>query len=168
MWRDLCRSELGPEIMHANSHANMVAFMIDIVYDRGRGVMNMPNIKPISDLRNYSDVLKDVDTYHRVYLTRNGHGEYGILTMEEIDKLDRYRAAYQLFIRLKNAMKSADKESGISINELEKMLDMEAGEGNAASSRQHRSLEERAGDFGGKLGPYEEFDWGEPVGRERW
>ncbi len=128
----------------------------------------MPNIKPISDLRNYSEVLKEVDMYHRVYLTRNGHGEYGILTMEEVDRLDRYRAAYQLFIKLKNAVKNADKEGGISMSELEKMIDMELGEGNAAHLRRHRSLEERAEDFGGKLGPYEEFEWGEPVGRERW
>lgn len=34
--------------------------------------------------------------------------------------------------------------------------------------KQHRTLEERAKEYGGKLGPYEEFDWGEPVGRERW
>ena len=32
----------------------------------------------------------------------------------------------------------------------------------------HRTLEERATAFGGKLGPYEEYDWGEPVGREVW
>ena len=36
----------------------------------------MPNIKPISDLRNYTEVLKEVDVSSRVYLTRNGHGEY--------------------------------------------------------------------------------------------
>lgn len=42
----------------------------------------MPNIKPISDLRNYTEVLKEVDTTSRVYLTRNGHGEYGILTID--------------------------------------------------------------------------------------
>jgi len=35
----------------------------------------MPNIKPISDLRNYTDVLREVDQTSRVYLTRNGHGE---------------------------------------------------------------------------------------------
>ena len=58
----------------------------------------MPNIKPISDLRNYTDVLKEVDTSKRVYLTRNGHGEYGILTMDEIDELDRMKAAYTLFV----------------------------------------------------------------------
>ena len=49
----------------------------------------MPNIKPVSDLRNYTDVLKEVDASSRVYLTRNGHGAYGILTMAEIDELDR-------------------------------------------------------------------------------
>ena len=32
--------------------------------------------------------------------------------------------------------------------------------------RAHRTLEERAAAFGGKLGPYEEYDWGEPQGRE--
>lgn len=32
----------------------------------------------------------------------------------------------------------------------------------------HRTLEERAAEYGGKLGPYQEFDWGEPVGREVW
>ena len=45
----------------------------------------MPNIKPISDLRNYTDILKQVDVSKRVYLKRNGHGEYGMLTMDEID-----------------------------------------------------------------------------------
>ena len=54
----------------------------------------MPSIKPISDLKNYIDDLKEVDISRRVYLTINGHAEYGILTMEEIDELDRLKAAY--------------------------------------------------------------------------
>ena len=29
----------------------------------------------------------------------------------------------------------------------------------------HRTLEERAAEFGGKLGPYEEFEWDELAGR---
>ena len=33
-------------------------------------------------------------------------------------------------------------------------------------SFRHRTLEERAAENGGKLGPYQEFDWGEPQGRE--
>lgn len=82
----------------------------------------MPNIKPISDLRNYTEVLKQVDVSNRVYLTRNGHGEYGILTMSEIDELDRYRDAYTFFSKLKKAEERADKEGWISADELEEEL----------------------------------------------
>lgn len=82
----------------------------------------MPNIKPISDLRNYTEVLKQVDASNRVYLTRNGHGEYGILTMAEIDELDRYRAAYTLISKLKKAEERADKEGWISADDAEKEL----------------------------------------------
>lgn len=32
----------------------------------------------------------------------------------------------------------------------------------------HMTLEERAAIYEGKLGPYEEFQWEEPVGREKW
>lgn len=84
----------------------------------------MPNIKPISDLRNYTDVLKQVDVSKRVYLTRNGHGEYGILTMEEIDELDRYRAAYQLITKLKKSEERANLEGWISSEDVEKELEV--------------------------------------------
>lgn len=82
----------------------------------------MPNIKPISDLRNYTDVLKEVDATSRVYLTRNGHGEYGILTMAEIDELDRYRAAYTLVSKLQKAEERAAKEGWIDADDLEEEL----------------------------------------------
>ena len=82
----------------------------------------MPNIKPVSDLRNYTEVLKEVDVSNRVYLTRNGHGQYVILTMAEIDELDRYRAAYTLFSKLKSSEERANKEGWISADDLEKEL----------------------------------------------
>ena len=82
----------------------------------------MPNIKPISDLRNYTDVLKEVDLSSRVYLTRNGHGEYGILTMAEIDELDRFNSAYELLSKLQKAEERADKEGWIDDYDLEKEL----------------------------------------------
>ena len=85
----------------------------------------MPNIKPISDLRNYTDVLKQVDVSKRVYLTRNGHGEYAILTMKEIDELDRYRAAYKLIEKLKTAEAQADVEGWISADALKRELGVE-------------------------------------------
>lgn len=84
----------------------------------------MPNIKPISDLRNYTEVLKEVDVSNRVYLTRNGHGEYGILTMAEIDELDRYRAAYKLLSKLNQAEERANEEGWISADDVEKELEV--------------------------------------------
>ena len=82
----------------------------------------MQNIKPVSDLRNYTEVLKEVDNSNRVYLTRNGHGEYGILTMDEIDELDRYRAAYTFLSKLQKAEERASKEGWIDADDLEKEL----------------------------------------------
>ncbi len=32
----------------------------------------------------------------------------------------------------------------------------------------HKALEERAAEYGGSLGNFEEFDWGGPKGRELW
>ena len=81
----------------------------------------MPNIKPISDLRNYTEVLKEVDVSNRVYLTRNGHGEYGILTMQEIDELDRLKVTYTLFSNLQKAEERAQKEGWIDAEDVEKM-----------------------------------------------
>ena len=43
----------------------------------------MPNIKPISDLRNYTAVISEVAYGKRVYLTRNGHGQCAIIDMKE-------------------------------------------------------------------------------------
>ena len=82
----------------------------------------MFNVKPISDLRNYAEVLKEVDETGRVYLTRNGHCEYGILTMEEIDELDRYKAAYTLHSKLLKADERADKEGWIDEDIVEEKI----------------------------------------------
>ena len=75
-------------------------------------------------LRNYTDILKQVDVSKRVYLTRNGHGEYGILTMDEIDELDRYRAAYQLISKLKKSEERANLEGWIPSEDVEKELEV--------------------------------------------
>lgn len=40
---------------------NRVCYM----YNSFKGVIIMPNIKPISDLRNYTEVLKEVDASSR-------------------------------------------------------------------------------------------------------
>ena len=45
----------------------------------------MPTILPISDLRNYTDVLNRVDVDKPVYLTRNGRGKYVISKLDDYD-----------------------------------------------------------------------------------
>ena len=39
-------------------------------------VKDMPNIKPILDLRNYNEVLRDCQNGDPVFLTKNGRGRY--------------------------------------------------------------------------------------------
>lgn len=82
----------------------------------------MPNIKPISDLRNYTDVLKEVTYGERVYLTRNGHGEFAILNMQELDELDKKVAMVKLFSDLQRAEERADKAGWISADDVEQIL----------------------------------------------
>ena len=42
----------------------------------------MPNIKPVSDLRNYNEVLRDISEGEPVFLTKNGYGSMVLLSIE--------------------------------------------------------------------------------------
>ena len=56
----------------------------------------MPNIKPISDLRNYTEVLRDVEAGSPVFLTKNGRGKYAIVDMRDYEKtLAAYKGAVE-------------------------------------------------------------------------
>jgi prevent-host-death family protein len=52
----------------------------------------MPNIKPISDLRNYGEVLRDVAIGALVFLTKNGHGRYAVLDIDEYKEYEKMLA----------------------------------------------------------------------------
>ncbi len=47
----------------------------------------MPKIKPISDLRNYSEVLRDVAAGEPVFLTKNGRGRFAIMDMADYENI---------------------------------------------------------------------------------
>jgi prevent-host-death family protein len=49
-------------------------------------VYHMPNIKPISELRNYTEVLRDVSEGAPVFLTKNGKGRYALLDIVDYEK----------------------------------------------------------------------------------
>jgi prevent-host-death family protein len=67
----------------------------------------MPNIKPISDLRNYTDVLRDVAIGAPVFLTKNGRGRYAIVDMQEYEKTN---ATLKLLGELAKGKKSGEEE----------------------------------------------------------
>ena len=60
----------------------------------------MPNIKPVSDLRNYNEVLKDIAAGEPVFLTKNGRGRYVIIDIEDYQKQE---ATLKFFAQLKEA-----------------------------------------------------------------
>ena len=46
----------------------------------------MPSIRPISELRNYTQVLRAVSDGAPVFLTKNGHGAFAIMDMREYER----------------------------------------------------------------------------------
>ena len=63
----------------------------------------MPTIKPVSDLRNYNSVLRDVGAGSPVFLTKNGHGRYAII---DIDDYEKTQATIKLMSELAKGEKS--------------------------------------------------------------
>ena len=75
----------------------------------------MPNIMPVSDLRNYSEVLKAISSGSPVYLTKNGRGRYVILEMEDYEKKE---AVIKLMAELEKGRISGEKEGWHSLKEV--------------------------------------------------
>ena len=48
-----------------------------------RGGIDMPMIVPVSELRNYGQVLEKVKPNAPVYLTKNGHGQFSVHSIED-------------------------------------------------------------------------------------
>jgi prevent-host-death family protein len=82
----------------------------------------MPTILPISDLRNYTEVLNRVDVDKPVYLTRNGRGTYVI---SKLDDYDRETTAEQLLVAIKKGEQSIEKDGIIPIDKVAKKLNIQ-------------------------------------------
>lgn len=80
----------------------------------------MPNIKPVSDLRSYNEVLKDIEIGEPVFLTKNGRGKYVILDIKEYQKS---QATIKLLSKLMEAEKAiVTGEEWLSEDEVRKDL----------------------------------------------
>ena len=67
----------------------------------------MPNIKPVSDLRNYTEVLRDIAVGEPVFLTKNGRGRYAIVDMEEYEKT-------KAVIKLMGELSKGEQSTGVT------------------------------------------------------
>ena len=76
----------------------------------------MPTIKPVSDLSNYNEVLRDVDIGHPVFLTKNGRGRYVVLDMQEYEKT---QATIKLMTELSVGEQSVQEKGWRTAEEVE-------------------------------------------------
>ena len=74
----------------------------------------MPNILPVSDLKNYGEVLSRSDGGSPVYLPRNGRGRYVVLSLADYEK---QQATIKLLAELSKGVESLRKDGGLSIDE---------------------------------------------------
>ena len=74
----------------------------------------MTNIVPISDLKNYSEVLRSCDHGATVYLTKNGRGKYVVQSLEDYEKL---QASVKLLAELSKGVESYRKEGRLTVDE---------------------------------------------------
>ena len=83
----------------------------------------MPNIKPISDLRNYGDVLRDVSIGSPVFLTKNGHGRYAVLDIDEYKTYEGMLAWRKLKAELEKGRRSGEEKGWIPSSEVRTRLE---------------------------------------------
>jgi len=90
-----------------------VVFYEEFVYNiinKKRGDI-MPNIKPVSDLRNYNEVLRDVAVGEPVFLTKNGRGRYALVDILDYEKA---QATIKLMSELAKGQKSGEEKGWLS------------------------------------------------------
>ena len=76
----------------------------------------MPNILPVSDLRNYNEVLKNCHVGEPVFLTKNGRGRFVVLDIEDYE---RDQAEKKLLMKLQEAEEAIkDGEGWLSLDDL--------------------------------------------------
>jgi prevent-host-death family protein len=79
----------------------------------------MPNIKPVSDLRNYNEVLRDIAVGEPVFLTKNGRGRYVLVDIQDFEKT---QATLKLMNELFKGEKSGSEQGWHSFDDVASML----------------------------------------------
>ena len=80
----------------------------------------MAVITPVSDLRNYNNVLEKVSVGSPVYLTVNGRGKYTIRDIAEDEEFEKTKAMLRLMCELNEGKRSGEEEGYTSSEEVRK------------------------------------------------
>ena len=80
----------------------------------------MPTIAPISELRNYGQVLEKVKPNSPVYLTKNGRGQFSVHSIEDDEEYEKTRAMLKLMTELNRGFQSGDQEGWLSEEDLDR------------------------------------------------
>lgn len=83
----------------------------------------MPNIKPVSDLRNYGELLRQVAVGQPLFLTKNGHGRYAVLDIEEYRQYEQLLARQRLLAELEEGRRSGETSGLIRADDLFRELE---------------------------------------------
>jgi prevent-host-death family protein len=87
----------------------------------------MSTIKPISDLRNYGEVLRDVAIGSPVFLTKNGHGRYAVMDIEEYKEYEKMLAWRKLKSELDKGRQSSEEKGWIPADEMRSYFEKRYG-----------------------------------------
>ncbi len=82
----------------------------------------MPNIKPISELRNYSTLLESVVPGDPIYLTRNGHGAYALVDIADQEEFIQTKAALQFMCEMNKGMRAGEEQGWLTADEVRARL----------------------------------------------
>ena len=76
----------------------------------------MASILPVSDLRNYNEVLKNCQVGEPVFLTKNGRGRFVVMDIEDYEK---ERQEKKLRLKLQEAEEAvANEQNWLTLDEL--------------------------------------------------
>ncbi|WP_242550931.1 type II toxin-antitoxin system prevent-host-death family antitoxin [Enterococcus hulanensis] len=71
------------------------------------------NIKPVSELRNYTKLLAEVKPNEPVFLTKNGYGKYAVISIEEYER-------FKLGLECMEIMRAAEETGYVENDEIMK------------------------------------------------
>lgn len=81
----------------------------------------MPCILPVSDLRNYNEVLQNVSKDSPVFLTKNGRGCYVVI---DINEYERMVAELKLRHAIDEGERSAEQRGWLSAADVRKKYEV--------------------------------------------